>query len=68
MESQPFPAKAFKQLINEFFCENALIKTDLRMGGKLADLSRIKCPLLILSHAADAVSPPESPRILLDFV
>lgn len=68
IESPSFPAKAFRQLIKEFFYKNALIKMDLRMKGKLADLSRIKCPILILSHTADAVSPPESAKVLLDFV
>jgi len=68
IESPPFPAKAFKQLIIEFFYKNAMIKMDIRMKGKLADLSRIKCPVLILSHTADVVSPPASARVLLDLI
>jgi len=68
IESPPFPAKAFKQLIKEFFYKNALIKMDLRMKGRLADLSRIKCPILVLYHTADVVSPPESARVLLDLI
>jgi polyhydroxyalkanoate synthase len=67
-ESPPFPAKAFKQLIKEFFRKNALIKMNLRIGGKVADLSKIECPILILSHKADVVSPPESAKALLDVV
>ncbi|HLE25494.1 MAG TPA: hypothetical protein VI935_07575, partial [Thermodesulfobacteriota bacterium] len=68
IESPPFPAKAFKQLIIEFFYKNAMVKMDIRMKGKLADLSRIKCPILILSHTADVVSPPASARVLLDLI
>ncbi|MGB7293352.1 MAG: alpha/beta fold hydrolase [Thermodesulfobacteriota bacterium] len=68
IESIPFPAKAFKQLIRKFFYENALFKKRLRMGGKSADLSRIKCPILILSHSADVVAPPESARGLLQII
>jgi polyhydroxyalkanoate synthase len=68
IESQPFPARAFKQFINEFFCRNALIKRNLRIGGKLAGLSEIRCPILILSHKADVVSPPDSAKVLLEFV
>src|SRR3970282_866745 len=63
IESPPFPANAFKQLIKEFFYKNALIKMDLRVKGKLTDLSRIRCPILVLYHKADVVSPPESERV-----
>lgn len=68
IESIPFPAAAFKQLIREFFYENALVKSSLRIGGKAADLSNIKCPILILSHTADVVAPPESAKGLLRLI
>ncbi len=68
IESIPFPAKAFKQLIRKFFYENALVKKRLRMGGQSADLSRLKCPILILSHTSDVVAPPGSARGLLQII
>jgi polyhydroxyalkanoate synthase len=68
IESVPFPAKAFKQLIRKFFYENALVKKRLIMGGKSADLSRVKSPILILSHSSDMVAPPESARVLLQLI
>lgn len=68
IESIPFPAKAFKQLIKKFFYENALVKKRLRMGGESANLSRIECPILILSHSADVVAPPESAQGLLQLI
>ncbi|MBI4228161.1 MAG: alpha/beta fold hydrolase [Deltaproteobacteria bacterium] len=68
IESIPFPAKAFKQLIKKFFYENVLVKKRLRMGGKSANLSRIECPILILSHSADVVAPPESAQGLLQLI
>lgn len=68
IESPPFPAKAFKQLIKEFFYQNSLIKMEFQIRGKLADLSKIKCPILILSHKADVVSPPESAKVLLGVI
>jgi polyhydroxyalkanoate synthase len=68
IESVPFPAKAFKQLIRKYFYENALVKKRLSMGGKSADLSRVKSPILILSHSSDMVAPPESARVLLQLI
>lgn len=68
IESIPFPAKAFKQLIRKFFFENALVEKRLRMGGKSADLSRMESPILILSHSSDVVAPPKSARGLLRLI
>jgi polyhydroxyalkanoate synthase len=68
IESIPFPAKAFKQLIRKFFYENAFVEKRLRMGGKSADLSRVNSPILILSHSSDVVAPPESARGILRLI
>jgi len=66
IESPPFPGKAFQQFIKDLLYENKLVKNKLKINGKLADLTNIGCPLLLLSHRGDIVAPPESSRALLD--
>lgn len=64
----PFPGEAYRQFIKEFVQANKLVKGELFIGGKLIDLSRITCPVLVLAHAEDILAPPDSAKALVDLV
>jgi polyhydroxyalkanoate synthase len=68
IESPPFPAGVFRQLIRELFRKNSLVTGTVRLDGREATLSSIKCPVFVVSHTSDVVSPPESARALLDLI
>lgn len=64
----PFPGEAYRQFIKEFVQANKLVKGELFIGGRLIDLSRIICPVLVLAHAEDLLAPPDSAKALVDLV
>ena len=64
----PFPGEAYRQFIKEFVQANKLVKRELFIGGRLIDLSRIICPVLILVHAEDILAPPDSAKALVGLV
>lgn len=68
IESPPFPAGVFKQLIRDLFRKNCLVTGAVKLDGREATLSSIKCPVFVISHTSDVVSPPESARALLDLI
>ncbi|MEH7113871.1 alpha/beta fold hydrolase [Neobacillus niacini] len=64
-DATPFSGTAFKQLINDFYKENKLIKGELMIGDKRVDLSNINCPLFVLSTSRDTlVLEPQSLPIM----
>lgn len=64
-DSASFSGAAFKQLFNDLYKENKLIKGELMIGGKRVDLSNIKCPLFVLSTSRDTlVLEPQSLPIM----
>ena len=54
-DTSSFSGAAFKQLFNDLFKENKLIKGELMIGGKRVDLSNIKSPLFVLSTSRDTL-------------
>lgn len=64
-DSTSFSGAAYKQLFNELYKENKLIKGELMIGGKRVELSNIKCPLFVLSTSRDTlVLEPQSLPIM----
>jgi class III poly(R)-hydroxyalkanoic acid synthase PhaC subunit len=64
-DSASFSGATFKQLFNDLYKENKLIKGELMIGGKRVDLSNIKCPLFVLSTSRDTlVLEPQSLPIM----
>lgn len=64
-DSASFSGAAFKQLFNDLYKDNKLLKGELMIGGKRVDLKNIKCPLFILSTSRDTlVLEPQSLPIM----
>jgi polyhydroxyalkanoate synthase len=67
-DNPPFPARAFREWVTWVYKENRLARGLLRVRGRLADLRRIRQPLLIVTAEADHIAPPANTVPLLDLV
>lgn len=63
-----YPAEAFRQFVHDFLRENKLKDGRLVFGGRVADLSRVKAPLLAFAGKTDQVAPVSAVRQVLDLV
>lgn len=48
-----FSGAAFKQMFNEFYKENKLVKGEFKIGGQTVDLTTIKCSTLVITSTRD---------------
>jgi poly(3-hydroxyalkanoate) synthetase len=61
----PFAGEAFRQLSNDLFKENKLVKGELMIGDKNANLKNIKANMLVVSSSNDnLVLEPQSLPIM----
>jgi polyhydroxyalkanoate synthase len=67
-ELLPFPGEAYRQFIKDYVRANKLARGELTLGGRRVELSRIRCPVLVLAHQEDILAPPESAKALLALV
>ncbi len=63
-----FPGEFFRQWVKEFYQENRLVRGELRLGGRLARLETIRCPLLVVGAKEDYIAPAACVRALMDAV
>ncbi|MFL5434922.1 MAG: alpha/beta fold hydrolase, partial [Myxococcales bacterium] len=54
----PMAARTYRQLINEFYRENRLMKGTLALRGEKVDLSRLSANLLVVIAEDDHITPP----------
>jgi polyhydroxyalkanoate synthase len=52
-DTASFSGAAFKQLFNDLYRDNKLLKGALKISGRKVDLKNIKCPLFVLSTSRD---------------
>ncbi|MFO0903374.1 MAG: class III poly(R)-hydroxyalkanoic acid synthase subunit PhaC [Pirellulales bacterium] len=64
----PVAGETFREFVKCFYQRNQLIKGEYRYDGKLVDLKRIACPLLLLAADHDHLVRPESTFALADVV
>lgn len=67
-EYVPMPGVFFKQWVEEFYQGNKMVKGDLHLGGRRVDLSRIRCPILVVGAQTDYIAPVACVRALTDLV
>jgi poly[(R)-3-hydroxyalkanoate] polymerase subunit PhaC len=63
-----FPAEFFRHWVGDFYQDNKLAHGQLRVGGRLVQLSQITCPVFVIGAREDYIAPPECVRALLDLV
>ncbi|KLT19980.1 hydroxyalkanoic acid synthase [Neobacillus vireti] len=68
LDQVPFAGEAFRQLANDLFKENKLIKGELIIGNKKADLNNIKANLFVVSGSKDNLILEEQSKPIMDLV
>jgi polyhydroxyalkanoate synthase len=53
----PFPGETFRQTTKDLMWDNKLVKGELEVGGRKADLANIKVPLLHVAAEHDHIVP-----------
>ncbi|MEH7248604.1 alpha/beta fold hydrolase [Neobacillus niacini] len=48
-----FSGAAFKQMFNELYKDNKLVKGEMKIGGQKVDLANIKCSTLVITSTRD---------------
>lgn len=64
----PFTGEAFRQLNNDLFKDNKLVKGEFTIHGKKANLGNIKSNLLIVTSTNDHLVPEEQSLPMMDLV
>ena len=63
-DNVPFPAAAYETYIRELYQGNKLVSGEHYVGGKLAHLNNIKCPVLTIVAERDTICPPPAATAL----
>lgn len=63
-----FSATSFRQMFNELYKENKLIKGELMIGGRKVDLSKINCSLLVITSTNDRLVLEKQSLPVMDLV
>jgi poly(3-hydroxyalkanoate) synthetase len=50
-----YSGAAFKQLFNDLYKDNKLLKGELKIGGRIVDLKNIKCSFFVFSTSRDTL-------------
>jgi poly[(R)-3-hydroxyalkanoate] polymerase subunit PhaC len=64
----PMAGRTYRQLINEFYRENKLIKGALALRGEKVDLRKLRANLLVTIADADHITPPCQSETVMDKV
>ncbi|MDQ0198319.1 poly(3-hydroxyalkanoate) synthetase [Neobacillus ginsengisoli] len=68
LDQVPFAGEACRQIANELFKENKLVKGELMIGNKKADLKNIKANLFVVSGSRDNLVLEEQSKPIMDLV
>lgn len=68
LDQVPFAGEAYRQLANDLFKENKLVKGELMIGNKKADLKNIKANLFVVSGSRDHLILEEQSKPIMDLV
>ncbi|MSQ84026.1 MAG: alpha/beta fold hydrolase [Myxococcales bacterium] len=60
-----YPGDAFRQLLADFMKDNKLKAGKMAFGDRVADLTKIECPVLAFAGKRDQIVPPDAARELL---
>ncbi len=61
-EGIPQPGEVFREFVKGCYQENLLIQNRMRLGQRLIDLRKIRCPVLNVIAEGDHIIPPKSSR------
>lgn len=61
-EGIPHPGEVFREFVKGCYQENLLIRNRMRLGRRLVDLRKIRCPVLNILAEGDHIIPPQCSR------
>jgi polyhydroxyalkanoate synthase len=67
-DGTPFPGKAFRQWIRDFYQKNKLPKGEIELRGQQVDLSNTECPLLNIAGSKDFICPVAQAETTMNLV
>src|SRR3972149_1716519 len=56
------PGEVFREFVKSCYQENLLVQNRMKLGKRLIDLKKIRCPVLNVVSAGDHIIPPDSSR------
>jgi class III poly(R)-hydroxyalkanoic acid synthase PhaC subunit len=68
IDQVPFAGEAYRQLANDLMKDNKLVKGELMIGNKKADLKNIKANLFVVSGSRDNLILEEQSKPIMDLV
>jgi class III poly(R)-hydroxyalkanoic acid synthase PhaC subunit len=67
-DSATFSGAAFKQLFNDLYKDNKLLKGELKIGGRIVDLKNITCSFFVFSTSRDTLILEKQSLPVIDMV
>jgi polyhydroxyalkanoate synthase len=63
-----FSGAAFKQMMNELYKDNKLVKGEMKIGGQKVDLTNIKCSTLVITSTRDELVLESQSLPIMDLI
>ncbi len=67
-DAVPVAGETFRKFIKDTYQDNLLVKSEMKLGSRRIELTKIKCPLLNIVAQHDNIVPPESSLCLMELV
>jgi class III poly(R)-hydroxyalkanoic acid synthase PhaC subunit len=67
-DTASFAGGAFKQMFNDLYKDNKLLKGELTIGGRKVDLKNINCPVFVFSTARDTLILEKQSLPIMDMI
>ncbi|TBR08550.1 MAG: alpha/beta fold hydrolase [Candidatus Nitrosotenuis sp.] len=67
-DSVPIIGPVYKEIVNQIYKKNLLIKNKMRVGSDLVDLRKITMPVLNIIGTKDDLVPPDSSRSIMNAI
>ena len=67
-DSVPIIGGVYREIVNQIYKKNLLIKSKMNVGGDLVDLKKVTMPVLNIVGSKDDLVPPESSKSVMNVI
>ncbi len=67
-DSRPIIGEVFRKIVDDIYKKNLLIKSKMKVGGKIVDLKNITMPCLNIVGEHDDLVPPQSSKTITNVI
>jgi polyhydroxyalkanoate synthase subunit PhaC len=64
----PLSGGVFRQIVQQWIIDNGFVNDTLRLGGRRAELSNVRCPVLAVVAERDDIAPPDATTPIVDLL